>query len=186
MANRRTFIFAFVLAFVVVFAVHFLDFPGSVPRFKETSGGGVLLDQSPSFTVEAIYQRLSDYGEEGRKSYAFRNATIDILLPLSLLPFLFLLMFHALRSLQLNRSLRVLLLSLPFVYVIFDFIENADVLVLLNNYPKRMDFMAGLLPYVTSVKRVASLLALFVPVSILGFRFLRGKMKTLQNAKRVI
>jgi len=177
MAKRRTFVFAFGLAFLVVVAVHFLDFPGSVPRFKETSGGGVLLDQSPSFTVDAIYKRISDYGEEGRKSYEFRNVTVDILLPLSLFPFLFLLMFHAVRSLQLNRSLRVLLLSLPFAYVIFDLVENADVLILLNNYPKRMDVMAGLLPYVTSVKRASSLLALFVPVGIFGIRFLRGTVQ---------
>lgn len=177
MTKRRTFVFAFVLAFLVAFTVHFLDFPGSVPRFNETSGRGVLLDQSPSFRVDAIYQRLSDYGEEGRKEYAFRNITVDILLPLSLLPFLFLLMFRAIRSLQVNQSLRVLLLSLPFVYVIFDFAENADVLVLLYNYPRRMDAVAGLLPYVTSVKRVASLLALFVPVGIFGIRFLRRKEK---------
>jgi len=52
MTKRRTFVFAFILAFLVVFAVHFLDFPGSVPRFKEASGGGVLLDQSPSFKDE--------------------------------------------------------------------------------------------------------------------------------------
>jgi hypothetical protein len=177
MTKRRAFIFAFVLAFLVVFAVHFLDFPGSLPRFKETSGGGVLLDQSPLFTVDAIYERLLDYGEEGRKNYAFRNVTVDILLPLSLLPFLFLLMFHAVRSLQLNRSLRVLLLSFPFVFVIFDFAENADVLVLLNNYPKRIDFMARLLPYVTSVKLLALLLSLFLPVGIFGIRFLRGELK---------
>lgn len=60
MTDRRTFLFAFILAFVVVFAVHFLDFPGSVPRFKEMSRGGVLFDQTPSFDVSAVYQRLED------------------------------------------------------------------------------------------------------------------------------
>jgi len=186
MTKRGTFVFAFVLAFLVVFAVHFLDFPGSVRRFKETSGGGVLLDQSPSFTVDAIYKRLSNYGEEGRKEYKLRNVTVDILLPLSLFPFLFLLMFHAVRSVQFNRSLRVVLLSLPFVYVIFDVAENAAVLVLLHNYPSHVDAVAGLLPYVTSVKRAASLLALFVPLGILGIRFLRRKVKKPQSAGTVI
>lgn len=186
MTKHRTFLFAFVLALLVVFAVHSLDFPGSVPRFKEMSGGGVLLDQSPSFTVDATYKRLSDYGEEGRKEYAFRNVTVDILLPLSLLPFLFLLMFRALASLQVNRSLRVLLLSLPLVYVIFDLVENAAVLVLLHNYPRRMDAVAGLLPYVTSVKRAASLLAIFVPLGIFGIQFLRRKVKKPQSAGRDI
>jgi hypothetical protein len=173
MTKPQTFLFAFVLALLVVFAVHFLDFRGSVPRFKKITGGGVLLDQSPSFNVEAIYERLSNYGEKGRNEYTFRNVTVDILLPISLLPFLFLLMFHAIRSLQLNRSIGLVLVSIPLVYVIFDFAENADVLVLLKNYPQRMDLMSGLLPYLTSVKRVASLLALFVPVGMFGLRFLR-------------
>ncbi len=182
MTKLRIFVVAFVLAFLVVFAVHFLDFPGSVPRFKEISGGGVLLDQSPSFSVEAIYKRLSDFGEDGRKDYALRNVTVDILLPISLLPFLFLLMFRAIRPLQLSHSLRLLLLSLPVVYVVFDFAENADVLVLLNNYPTRMELMAGILPYVTLVKRVASLLALVVPVVIFAIRFLRRKKLKHVNA----
>lgn len=175
MTEHRTFVFAFVVAFLVVFAVHFLDFPGSVPRFKEMSRGGVLLDQTPSFNVDAIYQRLADYGEEGRKSYSFRNRTVDILLPLSLLPFLFLLMLHAVRSIQFKGFARILLLSLPFAYVIFDFAENATVLVLLNNYPERRDLLARILPYVTSIKRVTSLLALFVPLAIFGIRFLRAR-----------
>lgn len=106
------------------------------------SRGGVLLDQTPSFNVDAIYQRLADYGEEGRKSYWFRNCTVDIILPLSLLPFLFLLMLYAVRSIQLKGFARILLLSLPFAYVIFDLAENAVVLVLLKNYPSRMNLMA--------------------------------------------
>src|SRR5213593_3557301 len=109
MTKRRTLTLAFLWAFLVVFSVHFLDFPGSVPRFYAVSRGGVLLDVSPSFTVDAIYKRLSDYGEEGRKNYLLRNVTVDLILPLSLLPFLFLLMLNALTSLQLNRRLRVLL-----------------------------------------------------------------------------
>ncbi len=182
MIKFRTFVVAFVLAFLVVFAVHFLDFPGSVPRFKEISGGEVLFDQSPSFSVDAIYKRLSDYGKDGREEYAFRNVTVDILLPLSLLPFLLLLTLHAIRPLQLNHSLRVLLLSLPVVYVVFDFAENAGALMLLNNYPTRMELMAGILPYVTLVKRVASLLALVVPVGIFAIRFLRRKKLKHVNA----
>jgi hypothetical protein len=46
---------------------HSLDFSGSVPNFERLSGGGVLLDVKPSFSEEATYQRLSGYGEQGRK-----------------------------------------------------------------------------------------------------------------------
>jgi hypothetical protein len=172
--------FATAWAFLVVFAIHFLNFPGSVPRFQELSSGGILLDQVPSFTVDSTYRRLSDYGEVARQSYAFRNLTVDILLPLSVLPFLFLLMLRAVTSLQLNRFLRGLLISVPFAYVIFDFAENAAVLVLLHNYPERMNLLAGILPYVTSVKRAASLLAILVPLAIIGIQFLLSRRNTRQ------
>jgi hypothetical protein len=185
MTKNSTLAFATAWAFLVVFAIHFLDFPGSVPRFQELSNGGILLDQVPSFSVEATYQRLLDYGEMGRKSYAFRNLTVDILLPLSVLPFLFVLMRRAITSLHRHRSLQGLLISLPFTYVIFDFAENVVVLVLLNNYPERMNLLAGILPYVTSVKRAASLLALFVPLAIIGIRFLLSRRNSKPDSSQI-
>jgi hypothetical protein len=71
-----------------------------------------------------------------------------------------------------------MLLSLPWVYVMFDLLENAVVLVLLDSYPKRLDMLARSLPYATITKRVASLLAIGVPLMIFGFRALRQFQKT--------
>ena len=177
MSQRRTFITAMAGALLVFFAVHFMDFQGSVPRFKEVSQGGALLDVSPSFSVDEIYRRISDYGEAGRRSYSFRNVTVDVLLPLSLLPFLLLLMLKAVNPLKLSRSSQALLLSFPVVYVVFDLAENTVVLILLAHFPERMDKLAAILPYVTSVKRLGSLLAIFVPLGILGVRFLGSKLR---------
>jgi len=89
MRNGKIVAMAFVWAALVVFVVHFVDFPGSVPNFRDVSGGGTLLDASPAFTADGVYQRLAAHGEEGRQNYSFRNITVDILLPLSVLPFLF-------------------------------------------------------------------------------------------------
>ncbi|MFN2501007.1 MAG: hypothetical protein ABR530_03225 [Pyrinomonadaceae bacterium] len=173
MTGRRTFLIAATAAFIVFFAVHFLDFPGSVPRFRELSGGGVLFDLTPSFDIDEVYQRLNDYGPQGRESYKFRNQTVDIILPLGLLPFLFLLMLTAVRSMQLNGWPAVLFLAIPVAYVIFDLLENGVVLGLLNTYPHRMDGAAQILPYITTVKRAASLLALIIPLTIFTLRFFR-------------
>ena len=166
MRTRKALALTFVWALFVVVAVHFVQFPGSVPDFTSVSGGGTLLDAVPAFTPDATYQRLADYGEAGRRNYAFRNVTVDVLLPLSVLPFLFLLMLRAVTPLARHRIIRALLLSLPFVYVIFDLLENSAVLVLLANYPERLDRLAGSLAYVTMVKRVASLLALLAPLAL--------------------
>src|SRR5215217_7540161 len=78
---------AFVWAASVVLIVHLADFHGSVRDFTHASGGGTLLDAVPAFTPDDIYRRLDGYGAPGRDNYRFRNLTIDVLLPLSVLPF---------------------------------------------------------------------------------------------------
>jgi len=156
-------------------AVHLLEFPGSVPDFEKKSGGGVLLDAKPSFSEDGVYDRLEAYGELGRRNYAFRNATVDVLLPFSVLPFLVLLMRDSIRRLHFRRATQVVLLSLPLVYVIFDLAENGSVLVLLARYPERLTFFAAVLPYLTVIKRGASLLAIAVPIFALAVVFLRQR-----------
>jgi hypothetical protein len=173
--RRHTLLIATIVAVTVVVAVHAFDFPGSVPRFEKVSGGGVLLDAIPAFSVDDVYARLSGYGEEGRASYAFRNLTVDVLLPLSVLPVLFLIARRAGASWPSVSAFRLVLLAVPFVYVVFDLAENGLVLSLLSSYPDRQPAVAAVLPYVTSIKRVASLLAIVVPLSILGTRAVREK-----------
>ena len=175
MKNRALLAFASLLAVIVVFAVHSLDFPGSVPDFVRSSAGGVLLDVKPSFSEEAIYRRLTDYGERGRSSYAFRNRTVDVLLPLAVFPALFLLMVHAAGRFSFGRGTRALLYSLPFVFVIFDFAENGVVLALLAYFPDRAPLLAAILPYLTVVKRIASLLALAIPLVMFIVALVRAR-----------
>jgi hypothetical protein len=160
-------------ALVVVLAVHFFEFPGSVPNFEDESGGGTLLDVKPSFSEEATYERLASYGESGRKNYAFRNRSVDIVLPLSVLPFLMLLALRAIRGAQIGGLPRGLLLAFPLMYVLFDLAENGLVLALLGSYPDRLSRVAAALPYLTLIKRAASLLAIAVPLVVLAFGKIR-------------
>jgi hypothetical protein len=173
--SRLVLYLALLFAASIIFAVHALDFPGSVPHFHKVSGGGVLLDVRPSFSEEEIYQRLTAYGEQGRNEYALRNVTIDVLLPLAVLPALFFLMLRALKGASPARLTKLVLYSFAFVYVVFDLAENGVVLALLANYPERMHWLAALLPYITIVKRSASLLAIGMPLLILAARHLQGR-----------
>ena len=175
MSKRNTFVMALLWAVFVMVVVHVTDFPGSVPDFRHASAGGILLDAVPAFTPDAIYERLAGYGEAGRRNYAFRNVTVDVILPLSLLPFFVLLMRRAATSASVNARARLVLMSVPVLYVVFDFLENAVVLMLLAHYPLRMDRWATLLPALTIVKRIASVLALIVPLAILAVRSIRTR-----------
>lgn len=171
--SRIPFVPMLILAFSVAFAVHSLEFPGSVPDFRKASGGGVLLDVKPAFSEEAVYQRLESYGEEGRRVYRFRNLTVDIVLPLAVFPALFLAMWIVVKGSSLNRIARVLLIAQPILFLVFDFAENATVLLLLAEFPARSPLLASVLPYLTVIKRVGSLLSILVP---LGF-YLKGRMR---------
>lgn len=168
-------------AFVAV-AVHALDFPGSVRDFQKQSGGGTLLDVSPSFSEEATYARLEAFGERGRKNYLFRNLTVDILLPLSVVPFLFLLMQRSIRAVPLRRATRLLLLSIPLAYVVFDLVENGLVIALLSAFPDRLRLVTAALPFITVVKRAASMLALAIPLVILLFASIRGRLQKIPGS----
>lgn len=168
MSKRTTFIASLLWAVLVVVVVHFALFPGSVPDFQRASSGGVLLDASPEFTADGVYDRLAGYGDQGRKNYSFRNLTVDVFLPLSVLPFLFLLMRRAVARVAPGRTLVLVLLAVPLVYVMFDFLENSIVLVLLRCYPERVNLLAVSLPYATIVKRIASVVAIVVPLGLLG------------------
>jgi hypothetical protein len=180
MTSRTVFIAAGVWALVVVLGIHLLQFPGSVPDFVRATDGGVLLDAQPAFTPDGIYRRLDEYGEAGRRNYSFRNVTTDLVLPLSLLPFLLLLSRRSVASYALRPLLRRILLALPIAYVVFDLVENATVLALLVKYPLRMDALAATLPFTTLVKRAASLLAIVIPLAMLAFRAVRSKRPAVQ------
>ena len=175
MNTRKIFVVAGVWALLVVLAVHFLEFPGSVPDFTRVTGGGVLLDAAPAFTPDATYERLAGYGDAGRRNYSFRNVTVDVFLPLSVFPFLLLLIRRATSRSSLRPSLIRVLIAVPVVYVALDLLENASVLALLARYPERMNALAASLPYTTVIKRAASVLALGVPTAMLAWQFIRRK-----------
>lgn len=119
-----------------------------------------------------MYQRLAAYGEAGRQNYTFRNLTVDLILPLSVLPFLVLLMARAFAA-DVGAARHLWWLAIPVIYVLFDFAENALVLSLIAQYPTRLDVLAASLPYVTVIKRLASLLAIAIPLGVLIVRRIR-------------
>lgn len=81
---------------------------------------------------------LDGYGTAGRENYAFRNLSVDILLPLSVFPFAFLLARRAAAPFVRRRLIRASILVLPFAYVTLDLVENVVVLGLLAAYPERV------------------------------------------------
>ncbi len=183
MTSRKSFAIALLAAVAIFIAAHFLNFRGSVPEFGKTSGGGVLLNMKPEFSEDGVYQRIGAYSAPGRASYSFRLLTMDILLPLGLLPFVLLFMSRALKQTSLGSAARSIMLALPIAYVVLDLAENASLLAMLATFPGRLHVTAAVLPYLTVIKRVASLLSLFVPLLIYGFLFVRTQSRRLHPTR---
>ncbi len=165
MNSNKVFYGSLLWALLMFFVIHFLHFPGSLPDFREASGGGALFDNAIAFTPEEVYQRLEAFGESGRDNYLFRNLTVDILLPLSLFPFFYLWMRRSTQGLR-SAFLRRVLLALPWVYLVFDIVENLIVVALIRQFPLEMPGLASMLPYVTLLKR----LGVFASLAILLIR----------------
>jgi hypothetical protein len=179
LSETRQFLASLVLGLGIFAAVHFLTFKGSVPHFVQVSNGEALFDTSIARSADDLHERLQRMGEAGRQEYVFRNLTTDLLLPLSLLPLLYLGTKRLRRRFSLGQAGKVLLF-LPAAYVVFDLIENSLVVALILDFPERQATLASMLPVVTMIKRLAvfsSLLALLGGLTIaLGARAARASL----------
>lgn len=162
--SRLLFLIAFLQAAIVVYAVHFTDFHGSVPQFRRTAAGGMLLDTKPEFSTDGVYRRLESYGEEGRAVYSFRLFTVDLLLPVSIVFFLVTAVHLSVKNLRRPR-LRFFFLLLPWVFFLFDLAENSTLYVILGSYPDRREILASVLPWFSTLKRVGMIGSLLTALS---------------------
>lgn len=146
------------LALTTVFAIHAGNFPGSVPRFRQLSGGE-LFDTKIAGSSKEVLERIEVYGDDGRTEYLFRNVTTDIALPLSVIPML-IICTRRWRSRLRDRILKISFTLAPFVYLVFDLVENLVVYLLIAQYPDFSETAAGILPWLTIVKRIGAFTSL--------------------------
>jgi hypothetical protein len=159
---------AFLLMLAVFGATHLLSFPGSVAHFKAVTGGQKILDMQASVSADETYQRLEAMGEGGRELYLRLILTVDIVFPLAVLLFSFVLARFAAERAKLKGWSRAMLVALPLVYWGFDLLENISVAVMLLQYPHRVDWLAGTIGYLTKSKRLFMVLAFVVPLVLLA------------------
>ncbi|NOT42455.1 MAG: hypothetical protein HOP13_18415 [Alphaproteobacteria bacterium] len=178
MTSLRSVLIAFVILIAVFIATHVLPIPGSLRDVMAAAGGQTILDQKPAFSTVEIYQRLDAFGQTGRALYQRFLVTTDVIFPLTLLAFLFLLARYTSQQLAPPRALRGLLLIFPFAFFVFDMIENLSIFQMLSDYPERHRLTGDLLGYVTVVKRLSMYAAIVLPLvlfSLAGIRRWRKK-----------
>jgi hypothetical protein len=150
-ATRRTILFC--LALYLLFSAALLPIAGA--RLEAYSGGAGMLDTLVGgFSPEEAYARLAAYGLDGRLYYLLIELTLDTLYPLVTL------LFYSLALSFLNEHAfppgHAFQLA-PLVAVaggLFDYMENAGVVVLLLTYPQSLTAVAAVTGAVALVKWV--------------------------------
>lgn len=168
-ASGRTVLIAFGVAVVVFILTHIAPIPGSLRDLIAVNGGHPILDQVPAASTKALYDRLEAFGADGRALYQRFLLTTDIVFPLGVLAFLFLLAkFSAERFGDLS-ALKTFVPLVPALWFAFDMMENLSIVALLAQYPAQNDFIASYLSTVTLMKQYALGTSIVTPAVLLLF-----------------
>lgn len=152
-----------ILFVLLVIAVNAFLLPAIYPSFET-------LDMQSSYSPEKAYQLMESYGEEGRQYYVLLELTLDLVYPLlSALFFSTFTIYFFRRVFPLNSFWQKLPLLGPIVMVI-DYLENTGIVIMLLNYPRRLDGVAQAANIFTVAKFALSELELIlILVGLIGW-----------------
>jgi hypothetical protein len=167
MTSPRLVFGAFVAALAIFVVTHMSPLPGGLPELTSAAGGQSILDQRPAFSSDAVYERLDAFGENGRRLYRRFTITTDVVFPLGLGTFLFLLARFAVDRATPRRVLGTLLPALPILWFACDMTENLTIFSLLSRYPERREFLASYLGFVTRTKQALLVTSFALPALVL-------------------
>lgn len=114
-----------------------------------------LLDFQFGFSQEKAYEVLTHLGKEGRIFYSRMIWLLDFVFPLSYGIAAFSWIAYFLNKLPLNK-LYSILLFLPLTAMLFDWLENVGILLLLSSFPDLSAGIVGLSSNAGLVKWIAS------------------------------
>ncbi|MDZ7936844.1 MAG: hypothetical protein U5M53_00620 [Rhodoferax sp.] len=153
-------------------ATHMVPLLGGVKALGSALGGQRIFDQHASFTSAEVYARLDAFGPVGREMYQHFTYSADVLFPLTLLAFLFLLAKFVGERTSLGAIIRKAMTAVPIVWFSTDMLENAMVYKLLTQYPKENVFIGDVLGTVTIIKFALLLSSIAIPaIASVLFRY---------------
>jgi hypothetical protein len=161
---------SFIVFIAVFIATHVFEIPASTKAVTKSLGGLEMFDRKPSFSATEVYSRISEFPKTGIHLYKRFTHTVDILFPLALFSFLFVLGRFAMQGFLNHRTLARLLHILPIIWFGSDLLENSIVYYLLDEFPSRHNFLANGLAYVSLTKFAFLLLSVLAPIIVTVFR----------------
>ncbi|MFB9864908.1 hypothetical protein [Rufibacter immobilis] len=152
------------LIFIIVFVItHVYEIPAGVKAVSRLLGGMDIFDKHPIFSATQVYERIESFPDAGLQTYRRFTYTIDVLFPVSLFIFLFTFVRFVSQRVAIPTYLSKAFISLPFLWLGFDLIENAVIFTILSGFPHRYYFLASSLGSITIVKFGLLFLSILTP-----------------------
>jgi hypothetical protein len=114
--------------------------PYGASRISEAAGHPVgILDLQFSYDKERVIEILSDYSERARTLAAIFNATADSFYPVIYALLFIVTVSWIFKNVNGGRAYLKVLLVLPILIMLVDYMENSYIISLLNDFPKIND-----------------------------------------------
>jgi len=128
------------------------------------------LDLMFSYSPEQAYKLIEAYGPQVRHDYIISALTLDVAYPLT-----YSFMFAVWLTLLLKTGSRMTcaIRMLPFAVLLLDLLENSGIVVMLINYPQRLDMLATATSIATSLKWIFASVVIILTLGLSLFRFFR-------------
>lgn len=151
---------------ITLLATHFAPISGGVRALQASVNHQNLFDQNPAFSPDEVYRRIVAFGEVGREAYLQFTYTTDLIFPLGLFLFLFVLARFVGERVALVKVTRIILSVGPILWFMSDLVENGIIYFLLSTYPTRHAVPATMLAYVTMSKFSLLLVSFVLPLAV--------------------
>jgi hypothetical protein len=151
--------------------------PFGVTQLKSITDGVGILDTEINYSSEQAYSILERMGDNGRGFY-LRLLLIDLIFPISYCLFMISCIF--LLSSRVYRFADRLALA-PIIALLFDYLENASIIVILTNYPNELVSLVQAASIFTIIKWCFIVVS-YVSILALLVLFLISKVKKSKRA----
>jgi hypothetical protein len=124
------------ILFILTSLVYAMMLTITVPKVMNFADGMKLLDMLPTgYTPDYVNSLFNALGQEGRNAYLFQQIPLDLIYP-GLFGVTYCLLFaFILKKLGKEDSHLFYLCFIPVFAVIFDYLENIGIIIMLKNYP---------------------------------------------------
>jgi hypothetical protein len=149
----------------IVLLFQFLWFPQFLPKGEHA----VMIDTEMGYTAEDAYEIIGNYTDNMRQRYILGEITLDLVFPvIYTLLFSFLIFF-----LTKNATLALF----PFLQMIFDYLENIGIVIMLSVWPGKIMWLASLTSVFSAIKwTLVGVTSLVVFVGAVKFLIKRKKL----------